>query len=144
MEYNETYFYSPPSIMSEYLEKTILQTIAANGDSKLANHAYFTFLKSDVYLPIEKGTSEEPRVLFLEQNEHVFLPVFSDQQYLSQWAGDEFDKIDLYSLSGIELLKGLGDDVTLAFNPGTPSYKEFNPEEINKLKTMVVKIQSLL
>jgi len=44
----------------------------------------------------------------------------------------------------VELLSGLGDDVTVALNPGAPTYKEFNPEEILKLKTMVAKIKGMM
>ena len=40
----------------------------------------------------------------------------------------------MYELSGVELLSGLGDDITLAFNPGAPTYKEFNPEDFKDFK----------
>ena len=60
------------------------------------------------------------------------------------WAADSLAQIDMYELSGVELLSGLGDDITLAFNPGAPTYKEFNPEEILKLKTMVAKIKGMM
>jgi len=131
---------------TDALEQAILDTMDAEGDQKLASHAYFTFLKSQLHLPVEQSDQEdaEPRVLFLEQNEAIFLPVFSQIDYLTQWAGEEIEKIDRFTLSGVELLKGLGENVTIALNPGFPSYKEFNPEEVNKLKTMVMKIQSLV
>jgi hypothetical protein len=127
------------------IEEAILAAIEAQGEQKIANHAYFNFLKSKLYIPVEKNSlDQEPKVLFLEENDHIFLPVFSDPLYLQEWAGSELHLIDIFELSGIELLKGLGSHVTVAFNPGQTSYKEFNPEEIEKLKTMVVKIQQML
>jgi len=131
--------------MNKKIEDAILAAIKASGEQQTANHAYFNFLKSTLCMPVEKNSlEEEPRVLFLEEHDHIFLPVFSDAKYMEEWAGEEFKQIDIFQLTGIELLKGLGENVIIAFNPGQESYKEFNPEEIEKLKTMVVKIQSLL
>lgn len=123
------------------LEEAIVKAIAEEGQQNVANQAYFTFLKSALFMPIEKNSGDEPRVLFLESDENVFLPVFSQQSFLIEWAAESVDKIDIYELSGVELLSGLGEQVTVALNPGTQTYKEFNPEEILKLKTMVSKIQ---
>ncbi|NDC31751.1 MAG: SseB family protein, partial [Bacteroidetes bacterium] len=92
----------------------------------------------------EKGSGDEPRVLFLESDEYVFLPIFSQKIFLIEWAAESMSRIDIYELSAIELLAGLGEHVTVALNPGTATYKEFNPEEILKLKTMVTKIQHLV
>lgn len=129
----------------EQLEQAIKNAIAADGEQSQATQAYFAFLKGELHLPIEKSqdADAEPKVLFLEQEQHVFLPVFSKQEYLSQWAGDQIHQIDSLALTGVELLKGLGDHVTVALNPGLESYKEFNPDELAKLKTMVLKIQEL-
>jgi hypothetical protein len=126
------------------LEDAISKALAEEGQEGAATKAYFTFLKSALLLPIEKGSGDEPRVLFLEDQGHVFLPVFSQKEFLIVWAAESLAQIDMYELSGIELLSGLGDDVTIALNPGTPTYKEFNPEEILKLKTMVTKIKGML
>ncbi len=126
------------------LEEAIEKAIAEEGQEGAATKAYFTFLKSQLLLPIEKGSGEEPRVLFLESDDHVFLPVFSQKELLIHWAAESLSQIDMYECSGIELLAGLGEQVTLALNPSTPIYKEFNPEEILKLKTMVAKIKNLV
>ena len=129
------------------LEQAIENALAKEGEQTLATQAYMQFLKSQLLLPIEHPDNhedDEPRVLFLETDNHVFLPVFSQLSYMKDWAKEDFAKIGTFQLSGIELLKGLGENVTVALNPGTPSYKEFNPEEIDKLKTMVMKIQSLM
>ena len=126
------------------LEQAILDAFESMGEQKQATQAYFSFLKSQIHLPVEKGSLDtEPMVLFLEHEDHVFLPIFSSVEYLETWAADEISKIDIYTISGVELIKGLGEYVIVALNPGTSTYKEFNPEEIDKLKTMVLKIQSL-
>jgi hypothetical protein len=126
------------------LEQAILDAFAAMGEQKQATQAYFSFLKSQIHLPVEKGSLEtEPMVLFLEHGEHVFLPIFSNIEYLKTWAAEEINQIDIYTITGVELIKGLGDHVIVALNPGTSTYKEFNPDEIEKLRTMVLKIQSL-
>jgi len=129
------------------LDEAIEKALASEGEQSLATQAYMSFLKGQLLLPIEKPINDddvEPRVLFLETDAHIFLPVFSQLEHLKHWAQDEYNHIGTFQLSGIELLKGLGENVTLALNPGTPIYKEFNPEEIDKLKTMVMKIQSLM
>jgi hypothetical protein len=126
-------------------EEAILAALQSAGEQQTANHAYFNFLKATLYMPVEKNSpQDDPKVLFLEDGDHIFLPVFSQENYLKDWAGEHYDQIDNFQLTGIDLLKGLGLNVTIAFNPGQESYKEFNPEEIEKLKTMVVKIQNLM
>jgi SseB protein N-terminal domain len=126
------------------LEDAISKALAEEGQEGAATKAYFTFLRSALLLPIEKGSGEEPRVLFLEEDEYIFLPVFSQKELLIVWAAESLAQIDMYELSGIELLSGLGDNVTIALNPGSSTYKEFNPEEVLKLKTMVTKIRGIL
>jgi SseB protein N-terminal domain len=130
--------------MESTLEQAILEALAHQGDNETATKAYFAFLKARHFLPIEKGSESDPRVLFLQDNDKVLLPIFSCQEYMHVWAGEHLAQIDIYELSAVELLSGLGDDVTLVFNPGMSSYKEFNPEEILKLKTMIAKMKSLL
>lgn len=133
-------------MIPEQLEQAIINAISSDGEQSQATQAYFAFLKSELHLPIEKSEHEdaEPRVLFLEQDQLIFLPIFSQPEYLINWAADQIEQIDRFTLTGVELLKGLGDNVTLALNPGLDSYKEFNPDEIAKLKTMILKIQSLV
>ena len=130
--------------MDSTLEQAILEALAHQGDHETASKAYFAFLKARHFLPIEKDSGDDPKVLFLQGEDKVLLPIFSCQEYMHVWAGEHLAKIDIYELSAVELLSGLGEDVTLAFNPGMSSYKEFNPEEILKLKTMLVKMKSLL
>jgi len=126
------------------LEEAIQTAISEEGQDGTATKAYLSFFKNQLFLPIEKGSGDEPRVLFLETPEQIFLPVFSQQEILVSWAAETIEKIDIFECSGVELIAGLGDNVTLSFNPGTDSYKEFNAEEILKLKTMVAKIRNLV
>lgn len=130
--------------MKNPLEELIEDAIRSNGDQTKVNQAYFGFLKSILLLPIEQGSDEDPKVLFLHEDEQIVLTVFSQQKYLSAWASDEIHKISVYELKGSELISGLGDNVTMALNPGTSSYKLFNPEEILQLKTIVSKMKQLI
>lgn len=130
--------------METTLEQAVLDALKHQGDNDTASKAYFAFLKARHFLPIEKDSGDDPQVLFLQGNAQIILPIFSCQEYMHAWSGDELAKIDIYELSAVELLSGLGEEVTLAFNPGMSSYKEFNPEEILKLKTMLAKMKSLL
>ena len=126
------------------LEQAILEALSHQGDNETATRAYVAFLKARHFLPIEKESGDDPKVLFLQDDDEVLLPIFSCPEYLHVWAGEHLSQIDIYELSAVELLSGLGDDITLVFNPGMSSYKVFNPEEILKLKTMIAKMKALL
>ena len=58
----------------------------------------------------------------------------------SAWAQDISDSIQLLQLSGVDLLKGIGDDVFVCLDIGTEFYKEFNPSEIARMRSMVLKL----
>lgn len=127
-------------IMNE-LEQAILQALHTEGEQQTANKAYLEFIKANFIIPIEKQeTEQEPIVLFLEDNNHCFLPVFTDRKHLTQWAQDIHEHIDVLALSGVDLLKGIGEDVSVSLNIGTPSYKEFNPAELARMRSMVLKL----
>jgi hypothetical protein len=59
--------------------------------------------------------------------------------YLDAWAKDISEKINLLKLSGVDLLKGIGDEVTICLNIGSDIYKEFNPAEIARMKSLILK-----
>jgi hypothetical protein len=123
------------------LESAIEQAIQAEGNSKEANKAYLEFIKANFIIPIEKNSqSEQPEVLFLEENQLVFLPVFTNIDYFNQWAFDIGEQIQLLKLSGVDLLKGIGDQVTVCLNIGSRIYKEFNPSELARMRSMVLKL----
>jgi hypothetical protein len=123
------------------LETAIKTAIASEGGKNEANKAYLEFMKANFIIPIERQLSnEEPVVLFLHENEETFLPVFSNMDYFNAWAHEIRDQIQLLKLSGVDLLKGLGDNVTVCLNPGSDVYKAFNPAELARLKNMVLKL----
>lgn len=122
------------------LEIAIEQAMTSAGSNKEANKAYLEFIKANFIIPIEKNsTSKEPEVLYLEDNGHVFLPVFTSMVYFDQWAADIKDDIQLLKLSGVDLLKGIGEQVIVSLNIGSAVYKEFNPAELARMRSMVLK-----
>lgn len=125
------------------LENAIAEAYAREGNSKQANKAYLEFIKANFIIPVEKNTElKEPKVLFLVENEQVFLPVFTDMNYFNPWAEEISDQIELLKLSGVDLLKGVGDEVTVCLNIGSPYYKEFNASELARMRSMVLKFFS--
>lgn len=123
------------------LEQAIDEAIKAEGDSTKSNKAYLEFIKANFIIPVEKNpNSEEPEVLYLQSDNQTFLPVFSSMDYLDQWAHEIRDEINLLKLSGVDLLKGVSDDVIVSLNIGSSIYKEFNASEIARMRSMVLKI----
>lgn len=123
------------------LDIAIQQAFDAQGNSKEANKAYLEFIKANFIIPIETQSNEDsPEVLFLEENGQRFLPVFTTVESLDAWAKDIKNDIQLLKLSGVDLLKGIGGEVYVCLNIGSPSYKEFNPSEIARMKSIVLKL----
>jgi hypothetical protein len=123
------------------LELAIKKTLDSEGDSKEANKAYLEFIKANFIIPINKNSAvDEPEVLYLEENGAFFLPVFTDMQYFDNWALEIADSIQLLRLSGVDLLKGIGDQVCVCLNIGSEIYKEFNSAELTRMKSMVLKL----
>jgi hypothetical protein len=122
------------------LQRAIQEAFDSCGESKKANKAYLEFIKANFIIPIQiHSDAEKPEVLFLQEGEHTFLPVFTSEEHLSQWAGEISDKIKVLRLSGVDLLKGIGDNITLCLNIGAPSYKEFNPAETARMRSIILK-----
>ncbi len=123
------------------IELAIHQALESQGNQAEVNKAYLAFMKANFFIPIEKKSAdEEPNVLFLTENDKVFMPVFSQREYLQRWAQEISEQIDVLHLTGANLLGGVGDNVTVCFNIGTPTYKEFNPGEIARMRSMLIKI----
>lgn len=123
------------------LENAVQQALLTEGSNKEANKAYLEFIKANFIIPIEKNSTEDaPQVLFLEEEEHVFLPVFTNMDYFNHWAAGIGDKIQLLKLSGVDLLKGIGEHVIVSLNIGSEAYKEFNPAELARMRSMVLKL----
>jgi hypothetical protein len=121
------------------LETAIAEAFAAEGASREANKAYLEFIKANFIIPIEKESGDDPKVLYMEENGQVFLPVFTSMDYLDSWAIDVKDHIQLLKLSGVDLLKGIGEGVVVSLNIGSHVYKEFNAGELARMRSMVLK-----
>lgn len=125
------------------LDSAIKEAFLSSGNLKEANKAYLEFIKANFLIPLEKNIEEtEPQVLFLQDKDQLFLPVFTERTYLDAWAATIKDQILLLQLSGVDLLKGLGEKVTLCLNIGSDFYKEFNPSETARMRSMVLKFFS--
>ncbi|WP_131782642.1 SseB family protein [Legionella gresilensis] len=124
-----------------HLEKAIKQALALSGSPNEANKAYLEFIKANFIIPIDKNSEpDKPEVLYLEENNHYFLPVFTEMHHFDAWAKDISHAINILKLSGVDLLKGIGEQVTVCLNIGSNIYKEFNPAEIARMRSMVLKI----
>lgn len=123
------------------LELAVQKALETKGEKPEANKAYLEFMKANFIIPIEKEfLNGEPVVLYLHENTETFLPVFSSMDYFDKWAIEIRDEIQLLKLSGVDLLKGIGEQITVCLNPGSDVYKAFNPAEIARLKGMVLKL----
>lgn len=123
------------------LELAIKNALDSAGNNKEANKAYLEFIKANFIIPIEKNSStDKPEVLYLEENEEYYLPVFTRMEYFDNWAKEIADQILLLKLSGVDLLKGIGENVKVCLNIGSEIYKEFNPSELARMKSMVLKL----
>jgi hypothetical protein len=123
------------------LELAIKEALDSGGNNKEANKAYLEFIKANFIIPIDKNSAmDQPEVLFLEENGELFLPVFTNMLYFDNWAKEISHAIQLLKLSGVDLLKGLGEQVTVCLNIGSEIYKEFNSAELARMKSMVLKL----
>ena len=123
------------------MEIAIEQAISAKGSSKEANKAYLEFIKANFIIPVEKNSlGNDPEVLYLEDSNQTFLPVFTNMTYFEHWATDIKDNIQLLKLSAVDLLKGIGEHVIVCLNIGSNLYKEFNPAELARMRSMVLKL----
>lgn len=126
--------------MMNALSLAVTQALENEGKTQEANKAYLEFIKANFIIPIEKNLADSsPQVLFLKENDQLFLPVFSDMQWLDSWAFEIKDDIQVLKLSGVDLLKGIGDEVTVCLDIGCKHYKEFNASEIARMRSMVLK-----
>jgi hypothetical protein len=123
------------------LELAIKKALDLSGSTAEANKAYLEFIKANFIIPVDKNSDpENPEVLYLEEGEHQFLPVFTSMNYCDQWAIEIGDNINILKLSGVDLLKGIGEQVTVCLNIGSSIYKEFNPSELARMRSMVLKL----
>lgn len=122
------------------LEEAIKNAYVLTGSSPEANKAYLEFIKANFFIPVDKNSNiKNPEVLFLQDNNIVFLPAFTNREYFDKWAVEIREEINLLTVSGVDLLKNTGDAVTVCLNIGSPTYKEFNPSELARMRSMVLK-----
>ncbi len=123
------------------IELAVQHALESKGDLPDANNAYLAFMKANFFIPVEKeATLGDPKVLFLSTAHQVFLPIFSRREYIDLWAKEIQDNIAILHLTGVNLLNGVGEEVTLCFNIGTPLYKEFNSGELARMRSMLIKV----
>lgn len=84
---------------------------------------------------MEQG--EEFIPLYLEHEASGYLVAFDTLDRLKAWSGDHYLSMDHKVLSGGDFVAGAGEKVFICLNVGTPYYKEFNPQEVAKLKAML-------
>ncbi len=125
------------------LDTKIAVAYASLGEQEKVNRVYTAFFRSDLWMPINKlEGAEEPFIpLYFVEADHYFIPVFDTYERFLNWS-TEVAIIDFVELTGLELLRGVGGSVYLCLNIGTEYYKEFSPDEINRLKVMVAKLDS--
>ncbi len=123
------------------LNFAIQAAYSASGNLKEANKAYLEFIKANFIIPLEHNSlPDQPKVLYLQDAGNVYLPVFTEMAYLEVWAKPINKNIKLLKLSAVDLLKGIGEGVTVSLDLGSEFYKEFKPEEIARMRSMVLKL----
>jgi hypothetical protein len=123
------------------LDLAIKQALALSGSRQEANKAYLEFIKGNFIIPVDKNSnSQDPEVLYLQEQDCCFLPVFSDRQHFDRWALTIKDEVHTLTLSGVDLLKGIGEEVIVCLNIGSSFYKEFNPAELARMRSQILKL----
>ncbi|MCW5589176.1 MAG: SseB family protein [Legionellales bacterium] len=125
-----------------------LLTVYQNPNPTHQNQFYLELLKANLWLPTDPNhieTPEEPfRPLISERADCFLILVFSSLERLQHWAGNEFPHLTYTQITGAHLFKALGENVFLFLNPTTEFYKEFAPDEIDHIKNIIAKTETLL
>jgi hypothetical protein len=129
------------------LDQKIANAYKSEGKQQEVNQVYLTLFRTKLYVPVQKEKSvkdEEPfRPLFAKMNDDYFLVAFDTLDRLHSWANEDLDKMAYVELSGRDLIAGMNENVYLCLNMGTTFYKEFNPDEVKRIKIIVSKIDQL-
>lgn len=123
------------------LETAVVAAFEANGNAKEANKAYLEFTKANLIMPVDASQpkSDNPIPLYGVDGEEVYVPVFSSDTLFDNWAKEIQDEIVVLRLSGVDFLKGIGEDIHVCLNIGDPSYKVFLPSEVARMRSIVLK-----
>lgn len=129
------------------LDHMIAKAFASEGKQEDVNKVYLTLLRTSLFLPVQKDgqpTEEEPfKPLFARVEDNYFMLVFDTLERLSAWAGDQFEQVNYVEISGRDVVAGINEQVFLCLNYGAEYYKEFSPDEVRRLKTIVSRIDQL-
>jgi hypothetical protein len=127
----------------------LIQTAYANpGRQEDVNKVYLALIRSLLFVPVEKNSvlvsEDEPfRPLFANVNGNYFMLVFDSSERLADWAGEHAAEMQYVEISGRDVIAGVGDQVFIGLNLGSEFYKEFSPDEVKRIKTIVARIDQL-
>lgn len=133
------------------LDQVIAAAFASEGKQEDVNKVYLTLLRASLFLPVKKHDpamehvdEHEPfQPLFAKVEDQYYMLAFDEFERLTQWAGDQMNEIDYVEVSGRDVIAGINEGVFFCLNIGTQFYKEFTPDEVKRLKTVVSKIDQL-
>lgn len=131
--------------MSE-LDQLVDAAIVSEGNEAEVNKFYTVFFRTTLYMPAyAQDDEDEPfRPLFMQDGDKYFISVFDSLERLTTWLADEYDDLSYIEIQGSDVIRCIGEQqVYLSLNPSTDFYKEFSPEEIQRLKFMLAKIDQL-
>jgi hypothetical protein len=131
--------------MSE-LDQLIKNSIENDGAQEDTNKFYVTFFRTTLHMPAHLNDDEvEPfSPLYLQDGDNYFIPLFDSVDRLTQWLSKDDQATDYVEIEGSDVVRCVGNEhVYLCLNPGTEFYKEFSPEELQRLKLMIAKIDKL-
>ncbi len=129
------------------IDKLLAAIYSNPTDQAVVNKFYLCILRSYLYVPTNKEFSasevEPYQPLIVEDNQQYFMLAFDSLERLQIWAGENIYDISRVILRGRDLLKCIGENVHLCLNFGTAYYKEFSPQEVLHLKTVIAKTEIL-
>jgi hypothetical protein len=134
------------------LDQVIAAAFASEGKQEDVNKVYLALLRAVLFLPVQKidpqaiqaDIDADPfKPLFAKIDDNYFILAFDTVDRLTAWAGDQMDHINYVEISGHDVVKGINDQVFLCLNYGTDFYKEFTPDEVKRLKTIVSRIEQM-
>lgn len=137
--------------MSKYmmteLDKLIKAAYMSNAEKDLTNKVYIELFSTRLYMPVSKAQvnfvsqqDDQPVMpLYIEQAGLIYILIFDREERLLDWAGTHLNEMSYIELSGRELIQGLNDNICLCLNYGTEYYKQFFPDELQLLKSVIAK-----
>ena len=129
------------------LDNAIAAAFASEGKQDDVNKVYLLLLRTALFVPVSKqktANNEEPFTpLFAQIDGRYYMLAFDTLERLHDWAGEHLNDMAYVEISGHDLIKGINDQACFSLNVGTTYYKEFLPDEIKRLKTIVSRIEQM-